>query len=416
MDATSIANPFEQALASGNFALALGLVFLGGIATSLTPCVYPMIAITVSIFGARKAKSKSEGALLSSAFVLGIAALFTPLGLFAALTGGIFGAALASPVVLIGLALLFLALAASMFGAFDLDLPPALKNRLAGMGGVGYRGAFALGLASALIAAPCTGPVLGFLLTWVGTTQNIAFGALSLFAYALGLGLLFFLVGTFSVSLPKSGQWLEWIKSVFGIVMVVAAVYYVRDLIPGLGSLVHKTDLFLAVSSGLFVLGLALGAIHLTFHTDHVTQRTRKALGILCSVLGLAGLVGYLDAVPEGAQIAWTEQLNQAQAEAQAGHKPLLIDFGASWCGACGELERHTFSDPRVVRESQRFVTIKVDLSPGQVTPQKEALLASYNQRGLPLVVMHNSDGSEAARVTSFIDAEQFLDAMKEAR
>lgn len=416
MDATSLENPFQEALASGNFALALGLVFLGGIATSLTPCVYPMIAITVSIFGARQAKSKGEGALLSATFVLGIAALFTPLGLFAALTGGVFGAALASPVVLIFLAVLFLALAASMFGAFDLDLPPALKNRLATMGGVGYRGAFALGLASALIAAPCTGPVLGFLLTWVGTSQDIAFGALSLFAYALGLGLLFFLVGTFSVSLPKSGQWLEWIKSVFGVVMVVAAIYYLRDLIPGLNDIAKKTNLFLAVSVALLVLGIGAGAVHLSFHSHKASERMRKGAGVLMSVLGLLGIIGYMSAIPEGAHIAWTESFETAKAQAAASGKPLLVDFGASWCGACGELERHTFSDPRIVRESQRFVSVRVDLSPGKTTPEKQDLLASYEQRGLPLVVLHHSDGSEAARVTSFVEADKLLSVMQSAR
>ena len=416
MDATSLENPFQEALASGNFGLALALIFLGGIATSLTPCVYPMIAITVSIFGARQAKSKGEGALLSSAFVLGIAALFTPLGLFAALTGGVFGAALASPVVLVFLAVLFLALAASMFGAFDLDLPPALKNRLATMGGVGYRGAFALGLASALIAAPCTGPVLGFLLTWVGTSQNVAFGAIALFSYALGLGLLFFLVGTFSMSLPKSGQWLEWIKSVFGIVMIVAAVYYVRDLIPGLNDLAQKTGMFLAVSAAMLVIGLGIGAVHLSFHTHSASERLRKASGVVLSVAGLLGLVGYVTAIPEGAHIAWNESFEEAKARATATGKPLLVDFGASWCGACGELERHTFSDPRVVRESQRFVSVRVDLSPGKDTPEKKDLLASYEQRGLPLVVLHHSDGSEAGRVTSFVEADQFLAVMQEAK
>lgn len=416
VDATELANPFEEALASGNYGLALGLIFLGGIATSLTPCVYPMIAITVSIFGARQTKNKVEGAMLSGAFVLGIAALFTPLGLFAALTGGIFGSALASPVVLVGLAVLFLALAASMFGAFDLDLPPVLKNRLATMGGVGYKGAFALGLASALIAAPCTGPVLGFLLTWVGTSGNVAFGALSLFSYALGLGLLFFLVGTFSVSLPKSGQWLEWIKSVFGIVMVVAAIYYVRDLIPGLAEVASKNGVFLSTSAAMLVAGLAVGAIHLSFHSHEVTVKLRKGLGIALAVLGLSGLVGYADAIPEGAHITWSETIADVHAHAQAAGKPLLIDFGASWCGACGELERHTFTDPRIIRESQRFHRVRVDLSPGQKTEEKEALLGTYAQRGLPLVVLHHSDGSESGRVTSFIEPDQFLAMMKDAK
>ncbi|MET0387834.1 MAG: cytochrome c biogenesis protein CcdA [Polyangiales bacterium] len=408
--------PFTAALQEGSFAYALVLIFAAGLATSLTPCVYPMIAITVSVFGARQSKSRAEAALLSSSFVLGIAALFTPLGLFAATTGGVFGAALANPIVLVGLAILFLVLAASMFGAFDIDLPSSLKNRLATVGGVGYKGAFFLGLCNALIAAPCTGPVLGFLLTWVGTSGNVAFGAIALFTYAMGLGLLFFLVGTFSVSLPKSGQWLEWVKSVFGIVMVVAALYYLRDLIPGLMDLPKRTPQFLGLGAILFVAGIAIGAVHLSFHDHSVTARARKALGISLSVAGLAALVGYTQVMPEGAHIAWGEDYQAALTRAKSEQKPLLVDFGASWCGACKELEQKTFSDPRVVREGNRFVPVRVDLSPGKDTKEKRDILAGYAQRGLPLVVLHKPTGEVATRVTSFVEADHFLDLMRSVR
>ena len=413
---TDLEKPFSAALQEGSLAYALLLIFGAGIATSLTPCVYPMIAITVSIFGARQTKSRGEAAMLSTSFVLGIAALFTPLGLFAATTGGVFGAALASPVVLIGLAVLFLALAASMFGAFDIDLPASLKNRLATVGGVGYKGAFFLGLCNALIAAPCTGPVLGFLLTWVGTTGNVLFGAVALFTYAIGLGLLFWLVGTFSVSLPKSGQWLEWVKSVFGIVMVVAAIYYLRDLIPGLMALPRHTSTFLLVGLGLFVAGIALGAVHLSFHDLSVGPRVRKGVGVALSVTGLAAMVGYTQVLPEGAHIAWSEDYQAALTRGKAEQKPVLVDFGASWCGACKELEQKTFSDPRVVREGERFIPVRIDLSPGKVSPEKQQLLASYQQRGLPLVVMHKPDGEVAARVTSFVEADEFLTMMRAVR
>ncbi|HKU42087.1 MAG TPA: cytochrome c biogenesis protein CcdA [Polyangiales bacterium] len=408
--------PFSAALQSGSWAYALSLIFLAGIATSLTPCVYPMIAITVSIFGARSSTSRGEAAALSTMFVLGIAALFTPLGLFAATTGGVFGAALANPFVLVGLALLFLGLAASMFGAFDIDLPAGLKNRLATVGGVGYKGAFFLGLCNALIAAPCTGPVLGFLLTWVGTTGNVAFGAIALFTYALGLGLLFWLVGTFSVSLPKSGQWLEWVKSVFGIVMVVAALYYVRDLIPGLMDLAERSPRALGIGAGLLVLGIALGAIHLSFHDPSAAARARKGFGIAFSVIGLAALVGYTQAMPEGAHIAWGDDYHAALAQAQTQQRPLLVDFGASWCGACKELEQKTFSDPRVVREGSRFVPVRVDLSPGKDSPEKRQVLARYAQRGLPLVVLHKPSGEVASKVTSFVEADDFLELMRAVR
>jgi len=408
--------PFSAALQEGSLGYALLSIFGAGLATSLTPCVYPMIAITVSIFGARQSKSRGEAAMLSTSFVLGIAALFTPLGLFAATTGGVFGAALASPVVLIGLALLFLALAASMFGAFDIDLPASLKNRLATVGGVGYKGAFFLGLCNALIAAPCTGPVLGFLLTWVGTTGNVAFGAVALFTYALGLGLLFWVVGTFSVSLPKSGQWLEWVKSVFGIVMVVAALYYLRDLIPGLMDLPKHTTSFLLLGLGLLVAGIAIGAVHLSFHDFSLGARVRKGAGVALAVTGLAAMVGYTQVLPEGAHIAWGEDYQAALTRAKAEQKPVLVDFGASWCGACKELEAKTFSDPRVVREGERFIPVRIDLSPGKANAEKQQLLASYEQRGLPLVVMHKPSGEVAARVTSFVEADEFLSMMRTVR
>ena len=408
--------PFRNALDSGGlgFAFALGVIFLAGLVTSLTPCVYPMIAITVSVFGARQVKSKWEGAMLSSFFVLGMACLFTPLGIIVAMTGGVFGSALASPWVLGGLALLFFTFALSMFGAFELNLPAGLRNRLAQTGGVGKKGAFLLGLVSALIAAPCTGPVIGVLLSWVATTGNVTFGALSLFVYSLGLGLLFWCVGTFAVTLPKSGKWLEWIKSIFGVVMMVMALFYIRDLLPfTLPS--ERNSTWMGVSIALFALGLVMGAIHLSYHTPKMSVRIRKTVGVLFAVIGAVSMVCWLQALPSGAKIQWAENYDQARKMAKESQKPLLVDFGASWCGACGELDRHTFSDPRVVAAAQDFIAVRIDLSPGEDTPDKRAVLASYSQKGLPLVVLHDRSGEEVKRITSFVEPDTFLADMQEA-
>ena len=262
---TDLTSPFEAALAEGSWGPVLGIMFAAGLLTSLTPCVYPMIAITVSIFGASQAKSKLHGAGLSTMYVLGMCALFTPLGLIVGLTGGVFGDFLGNPWIVIPLAVFFVVMATSMFGAFELSLPPSLQNKLAQMGGLGPKGAFTLGLVGGLIAAPCTGPVLGGLLAWITTTQNAALGGAALFAYSVGLGLPTWLVGTFAISLPKSGRWLEWVKSVFGIVMVAAALWFLRAFIPvGSGTVsdyIQRTPTWLMIAAGS---GTVAGALSVT--------------------------------------------------------------------------------------------------------------------------------------------------------
>src|SRR6266536_2508957 len=218
-------------LAQGSV-LAFAIAFAGGVLTSLTPCVYPLIPITVSVFGARQSGSRAHAMALSGLYVLGIAATYSALGASAALTGKAFGTVMQNPWVLGGVAALFLAMAASMFGAFELQLPSSLQARLSAVGGAGYAGALAMGLVAGLIAAPCTGPVLAAALAFVATKGSVVYGVAIMFAYALGIGLLFFVLGAFSISLPKSGPWMDTVKSVFGIALLAMALVYLRDLFP----------------------------------------------------------------------------------------------------------------------------------------------------------------------------------------
>ena len=407
--------PFQDALMAGEHSSALGLIFLAGLATALTPCVYPMIAITVSVFGARQTESRLQGALLSTAFVLGIAALFTPLGIISAMSGNAFGSALASPWVLSMLALIFIAMGLSMLGLFDVALPSSLQNRLSTIGGSGYRGAFGVGFVNGLIAAPCTGPVLAVLLAWVATTKSVGFGALSLFVYAIGLGTLFWIVGTFAITLPKSGKWVGWTKSVFGIAMIALGLYYIRAFLP-YPTPVIRSQPWLLASLALLVAGIGMGAIHLSFGGSSTAHRFRKAMGTLACIAGVLGTVGWAEALNPGAHIEWGTDYQEAKAIASAQTKPLLVDFGADWCGACKELERGPLSDPRVVSESQRFVTVRIDLSADKTTDEKMALLKSYNQPGLPLMVLHRSDGQEHARVTGLVSSDELLQMLTSVR
>jgi thiol:disulfide interchange protein DsbD len=406
---SDMAEPFKRALEGGSVFAALGVSLLAGVATSLTPCVYPMIAITVSVFGARKVATRVEGALLSTAFVAGMTTLFTALGIVAALSGGVFGDELGSPIVAFGLALLFVIMALSMFGAFELALPHSWTTKLGEMGGLGYKGAFVLGMASSLIAAPCVGPVLGLLLPWIGTTGNIGFGAACMVAYSLGLGLLFWVVGTFAVGLPKSGRWMEWVKSAFGLIMIGSALYFVRAWLPGYDAIV-QSSLWLALAITLICVGLALGAVHKSF-SEGGGPRARKAVGIIVTSAGILLAVGYFDARPE--HVGWEYDLAIARVKAKENASPLLIDFGASWCQACGELERHTFSHPAFLEEGKRFVKVKVDLSPGKDVERGKAWLQDYGARGLPLVVVHHSNGEEAARITEFVDADRMVTILR---
>ncbi|MGB8933287.1 MAG: cytochrome c biogenesis protein CcdA, partial [Anaeromyxobacteraceae bacterium] len=215
-------------------ALAIAAAFAGGLLTSLTPCVYPLIPITVSVFGARRAGSRGQAMLLSGLYVLGIAVTYSALGVGAALTGRAFGSVMSNPWVIGAVAIVLVAMAASMFGAFDLALPASLQARLSRVGGAGFAGSFAMGLVAGVIAAPCTGPVLAAALAVIAQRGSVAYGLAVMFPYALGMGLPFFLIGAFSLSFPKSGAWMETVKSIFGVALLAAALVFARDAFPAM--------------------------------------------------------------------------------------------------------------------------------------------------------------------------------------
>ncbi len=409
---------FAEALARGPLYAALA-AFASGLLVSFTPCVYPMVAVTVSVFGARNVASRWQGFWLSAAFVAGIVLVFVPLGVLAGLTGGVFGSILSSRWVIIGLSALFLALAASMFGAFDLDLPAGLKNRLAQAGGSGFWGALVLGMICGPIAAPCTGPFLTGILAWIAQTQSAVWGAGLMAAFAIGLGVPFFLVGVFAVQLPKSGRWMMHVKSVMGLVLIVVALYFLATAFPVLSAHVVPSVSFLLGCGVVSVLGLLLGAVHRSFEGATAGVRLSKAAGIVLTSAGVFSLLmGWIapdrtlswegpGALP--GQATLTEAVRK---KAVADARPLLVDFTAAWCAACKKIDKLTFTDARVQREAGRFLALKVDATDLE-DPLVDATMDEHVVRGLPTVILFHSNGAEAHRFTDFVDPAEFLQALE---
>jgi thioredoxin:protein disulfide reductase len=411
-------------LARGS-ALAFGLAFAGGVLTSLTPCVYPLIPITVSIFGARQSRSRAQAVVLSGLYVLGIAATYSALGASAALTGKAFGSTLQNPWVLTLVAVVFLAMAASMFGAFELQLPPRLQARLATVGGAGYAGALAMGLVAGLVAAPCTGPVLAAALAFVASKGSVAYGVGIMFTYALGIGLLFFVLGAFSVSLPKSGAWMELVKSLFGVVLLAVALVYLADAFPAARALYSASPAAGVGAAVAAAAGVLLGALHGSFH-GALAQKLAKGAGVALLVGGAVYGIGSAGAREAAAArgpdaIAW--QVNQEAeglAAARSGRRPVIIDFWGDWCAACKELDRTAWADPRVQAEARRFVTIKIDNSADKLADPRtsaaiDALFEKYGILGQPTVLFIDGEGRELPnRVTAVISADEMLRRMRE--
>lgn len=275
-------------LDSGQWFFAAGTIFLGGLLTALTPCVYPLIPITVGVFGARQADSRGRAFVLTTAYVVGMGAVFSILGVVAALSGKAFGSALGNPWVVAGLAVFMMVLASSMFGAFELALPSGLALKLNNVGGGGLIGALLMGSVAGFLAAPCTGPVLTGVLAWVSKTQDPVLGAALLFTYALGIGVPFFLIGVFTVRLPKGGVWMEWVKSVFGVALLALAASYLRDAFPLFNVLLEAGALIVGRTPGivaasvLAMVGVLLGAIHLSFKEPR--QWLPKGVGVVALV------------------------------------------------------------------------------------------------------------------------------------
>lgn len=369
---------FRDAFQKGTL-WAFLFVFIFGFLTSFTPCVYPMIPITLAILGREAhARTRLQNFTVSLAYVMGIALTFSLLGVFAASTGALFGSLLASPWVLGMISLIFFVMSLSMFGIIQLEAPRFFRDGfLSHIQLHGYVGAFISGMLAGVVASPCVGPVLVGVLTFVAQTQNTWLGFWLLFVYALGMGLLFLGLGlstNLTKLLPKSGAWMNRVKVFFGLLLLGASLYYLDVLL--VSSKVYKTSAI----------------------TRLLNPSTEKKTGFKIDTMN------------------WQTYSDEVLEKAAQNGKPVIIDFRADWCAACLELEEKTFTDQELQLLSSQFVMVKFDAT--QDSPKLIELRKKYRIVGLPTVVFISKTGKwlEELTLTEFEPASKFKQRMEKAR
>lgn len=425
-----------KVLKSGNLWLIIAGFFAAGLLLSLTPCVLPMIPILSSIIVGSQSQqvkpSKLHAFGLSVAYVLGMALSYTLAGIAAGLSGNLLSQSLQNAWVLGATALIFVALAFSMFGFYELKLPQSFEDKMLGasnkLKGGQFFGVFVMGALSALIVSPCVAAPLAGALIYIGQTHNVLLGGVGLFALAIGMGVPLLLIGASAGSLlPKTGNWMNAVRNFFGVLMLGMAIWLISPVIP--------TGVQLALWAALLIVtAVYYNALdHLPAHTSN-SAKLWKGVAVILLIFGVALLIGALS----GAKSAWQplnnlglSNLNSAatksstssaelpftrvasiaeldQKLAETKGQAVMLDFYADWCVACKELEQFTFSDSKVQQQLKNTLLLQVDVTKN--TEADKALLKRFGLFGPPGIAFFNGRGQEMTtlKTVGFQNAERF--------
>ena len=394
--------------------LQLELVFVAGFLSSLTPCVYPLIPITLAIFGATGEISRYRAFFLALLYVLGIAVTYTALGLVSAFTGALFGSFLGNPVVVSVGVLLLVLLSLSSLDMLSLDFLRPLRQKADTIGGKGLMGAFLMGTVSGVIAAPCIGPVLVVLLGFAAASQSPVWGGTLLFVYSLGLGVLFILLGTFSgliSKIPRSGGWLVWVKFIMASAILMVAVYLAASFREPFGlGLEPATRLYILLA--LSAAAIALAAVAMKTETKILKFASAVLLAFalyeaIVPAVPQAGISG--SSAPQVKSAAWLTSLDAAISQAKKRNSIAMLDLFAEWCGACKELDTKTFPNSQVQELLKNVVAARIDFT--TESEESSKIQEQFTVIGLPCILFLSADGKEMpnSRITGFMPPEEFF-------
>ncbi len=409
----------------GGFWVLIASFFGFGLLLALTPCVFPMIPILSSILVPHgEHLTHARGFALSLAYVLGMAITYAAAGVAAGLLGTLLSAALQNAWVLAGFAGVFVLLALSMFGFYELQLPNALQSRLAvtsnKLHGGHFASVFTMGILSALIVGPCVAAPLAGALLYISQSGDVVLGGAALFTMALGMGVPLLVVGASAGTLlPKAGPWMETVKRFFGVLLLGVAIYLVSPLLPAVAHM-------LAWATLLIVCAIYLHALDPLPHGAPGLLRLFKGIGVIALLAGAALLVGALSGGRDVLQpLSGLRGVPTAQGRAPvflrvgnlseldgairaAAGKPVMLDFYADWCVSCKELERYTFSDEAVRARFGGMALLQADVT--QNLEEHKALLKRFNLFGPPGMVFFDRQGNEinGLRVVGFQPADKF--------